>query len=428
MSPPDAVRLRRWQTLTVGVLFAGYAGYYVCRSNLSVATPLLVADPALGVSKAWLGTVASAGLMAYAAGKLVNGFLADRLGGRLLFLVGLFGSAGCVALLPLLPPASGGFLLGWAANRFAQSMGWGGVVQLAARWFPADRLGTVMGFLCMSYLLGDAAARLFLGGLVRAGADWKGLFVGSAATLAVVGAGVLLLLRGRPAAVGLPEPPPPPGNLFGADAGDTRVSLWQQVGPLVASPAFWLVAGMNVGLTLIRETLNFWNPTYLNEVAGFDPGAAGMASLLFPLVGAGAALAGGWLIDRTGGRFGPVVLPALAGLTAALAALAAAGATGPAAVALTCGAALFLAAPYTFCSGVLAARMGGQRAGATAAGLIDAAGYLGGVVGLAAVGRLSTSHGWGTAFAALAAVAGLTLLVGVAFAARERRGRIESPP
>ena len=423
MSPPET-RLRRWQAVTVATLFAGYAGYYVCRSNLSVAGPLLLADPTLGVSKDWLGLVAAVGLVAYAAGKLVNGFLADRLGGRLLFLVGLFGSAACVAGLPLVPPASAGFLAVWAANRFAQSMGWGGVVQLAARWFPANRLGTVMGFLCMSYLLGDAAARLYLGGLVKAGADWRGLFAGSAATLTLVGVGVLLLLRGRPAAVGLPEPPPPPGNLFGADAGDTRVSLWQQAGPLVASRAFWLVAGMNVGLTLIRETLNFWNPTYLNEAAGFDPGAAGVASLLFPLVGAGAALAGGYLADRAGGRFGPVVLPALVGLTAALVALAAAGATGPAAVALTCGAALFLAAPYTFCSGVLAARLGGQRAGATAAGLIDAAGYLGGVVGLSVVGRLSTAHGWGAAFAALAAVAGLTLVVAVGFAARER---VQSP-
>ena len=422
--PTDAARLRRWQTLTVAVMFAGYSGYYVCRSNLSVANPLLLADPALGVTKDWLGYVASVGLLAYAVGKLLNGPLADLVGGRRLFLVGLFGSVACVAVLPLLPPASAGFLLVWAANRFAQSMGWGGVVQIAARWFPADRLGTVMGVLCMSYLLGDAAARLYLGGLIEAGADWRALFGWSAGTLALVGVGCWLLLRGRPAAVGLPEPPPPPGNLFGTDAGDSPLSLGRLLGPLLASPGFWLVVGLNTGLTLIRETLNFWNPTYLTERAGFNPGAAGVASLLFPLVGAGAALAGGHLTDRAGGRFGPVVLPCLLGLTAVLGVLAVAGASGPAAVALTCGAALFLAPPYTFCSGVLAARLGGQRAGATAAGLIDAAGYVGAMVGLSAVGKLSTRYGWGPAFAALAAVAGVTLLVAAAFAARERRDRV----
>ena len=421
MTPP-AARLRRWQTLTAATLFAGYAGYYVCRSNLSVAGPLLTDPDHPLITKARLGDIASAGVLAYAAGKLVNGALADLLGGRLLFLFGLFGSVGCVLVLPQLPPASAGFLLCWAANRFVQSMGWGGVVQLAARWFPADRLGTVMGFLCMSYLLGDAAARLYLGGLVKAGADWRGVFFFSAGTLAVVGVGVAVLLRSRPSAVGLPEPPPPPGNLFGADAGDRPVSLAALVAPLVRSPGFWLVCLMNAGLTLIRETFNLWNPTYLKEAAGFDPGAASVASLLFPLCGAAAALVGGWLIDRAGGRFGPVAVPSLLGLTGVLVVVAVVVPGGAAAVALNGTVAVFLAAPYTFCSGVLAARLGGQRAGATAAGLIDTAGYLGAVASGSVVGRLATDHGWPAAFAALTAVAVGTLAVAVVYAVRERRG------
>lgn len=59
---PD--RLRRWQAVTVAVLFAGYAGYYICRSNLSVAGPLLLADPDTGITKARLGDIVSAGVLA----------------------------------------------------------------------------------------------------------------------------------------------------------------------------------------------------------------------------------------------------------------------------------------------------------------------------------------------------------------------------
>ena len=38
-----AVSLRRWQWLTVGLMVVGYAGYYLCRSNLSV-TLLAIAE------------------------------------------------------------------------------------------------------------------------------------------------------------------------------------------------------------------------------------------------------------------------------------------------------------------------------------------------------------------------------------------------
>ncbi len=34
-------RLFRWQFLTVALMLVGYSGYYLCRSNLSVALPLI---------------------------------------------------------------------------------------------------------------------------------------------------------------------------------------------------------------------------------------------------------------------------------------------------------------------------------------------------------------------------------------------------
>ena len=37
-------QLFRWQLITFVTLWIGYAGYYVCRSNLSVAGPLLQAE------------------------------------------------------------------------------------------------------------------------------------------------------------------------------------------------------------------------------------------------------------------------------------------------------------------------------------------------------------------------------------------------
>ena len=40
----DDRRLRRWQIVTVGLLFVLYSGCYLCRSNLSVSLPLIEAS------------------------------------------------------------------------------------------------------------------------------------------------------------------------------------------------------------------------------------------------------------------------------------------------------------------------------------------------------------------------------------------------
>src|SRR5262249_49109877 len=87
--PPLTAALRRWQSAPAPVLLAGCAGSYVCRSTLSVAAPLLLADPQAGLDKPGLGAIISAGVLAYAAGKVTNGVLADFLGGRIAFLGGM---------------------------------------------------------------------------------------------------------------------------------------------------------------------------------------------------------------------------------------------------------------------------------------------------------------------------------------------------
>ena len=442
--PDETARLRRWQTITVATLFTGYAGYYVCRSNLSVATPLLLDEyGSRGLTKGHIGDVASLGVLLYAVGKLVNGVATEYVGGKRMFLFGIFGSVACTVLFALAPllagplaGAAGGlglpvavllpFFLVWAVNRFVQSMGWNGLVQIASRWFTASRMATVMGVLSMSYLLGDALARLFLGGVVRAGLGWQGVFHVAAATLGLIGLVTIFALKNRPGELRLPEPPPPPDNVYGDDRGHGRLPLAKLLVPLLTSFTFWLVCLMNVGLTLIRETFNLWNPTYLTEVVKLDAGTAGMASFVFPLAGALSAIFSGWLVDRLGGAYGRVVVVSLVGLVAVLLLLATLPLEGRAWLALVVigAAAFFLLAPYTFCSGVLAVKLGGQRGGATAAGIIDTAGYLGAVVSGSVVGRIAEIHGWGTAFASLAGVAGVTLAVAAVYALR----RPPTPP
>jgi len=438
----SAVRLRTWQGVTVATLFTGYAGYYICRSNLSIATPLLLDEYGPALTRGHIGDIATFGVIFYAIGKTINGAAVEYLGGRRMFLGGLFASVVCTVLFcfadrigPIRPAAAEfpfvallPFFVVWSANRFMQSMGWGGLLQIVSRWFSAGRLATVMGVLTMSYLLGDAAARLFLGSIVSMGFGWRGVFAFAAGSLGAIGIVCALFLKRRPSDLGLPEPPPPPDNVYGTDTGDSRLSLVKLFAPLFGSLTFWLVCFMNVGLTLIRETFNLWNPTYLRDVVRLDPADAAMTSLIFPLVGAASAGLGGWLVDRLNGRYGLVVVPSLFGLVAVLVAFAVfptdalePTVRAPAILSLIGLVAFFVIAPYTFCSGVLALKIGGQRGSGLSAGLIDTAGYLGATLAGSGMGRVADAYGWSTVFGTLAAVAFATLFVGGFYAIRTHR-------
>jgi OPA family glycerol-3-phosphate transporter-like MFS transporter len=427
-----APHLRRWQGLTLGTLFVGYAGYYVCRSNLPVVTTLLVEEFAKdGITKATIGDVASLGVLLYSIGKVTNGVLADYLGGRAMFLFGMAASVVCTILFGL----AGGlaaFAVTWAANRYVQSMGWGALVKIASRWFPAAWHATVMAALSVSYLLGDAAARLYLGSFIRLGLDWRGVFFVSAATLAAVAVVCAFTLKASPQAVGGEEPPSGPRDLFG-EPGDApvRPGLWALLRPFFGSFTFWLACVLNVGVTFLRETFNLWTATYLFEVVGLKEGAAAQASFFFPFVGAASVPLAGFVSDRWRGRHGRVLVPCLALLVVVLVLLAEADCKGRPVLALLLigGVAFFLLAPYSFPAGVMALELGGKRGSGAAAGLIDGAGYVGAILSGSGVGRVAEYYGWPVAFQLLASVAALTLLAAALYWAYEEfRPAREAPP
>lgn len=419
-----AERLVVWQVVTGVALLVGYAGYYICRSNLSVAMPAMLADPSTGLDRYGVGLITSAGVVAYAAGKLVTGVAGDFMSGRALFLGGLFLSVG--ATLAFSAGTGWPWLIAWwMANRFVQSAVWAGLTKTASHWYPASRYGTVMSLLALSYLFGDALGRYVLGVRVAQGGSWQGVFVFAAATLALIGAAVACVLRGSPRDVGLREPAVSPANVFGeagTDSVPTGVSDLLQ--PYLISRPFWMVCGMSCGMTLIREAFNTWIPVYLVDAHRLAPEAAARYSALFPLVGGASAVLVGTVTDRCGpGNRVSVIVPAMLLCVVALVALAWGTArhdlhVSMAAIAVT---AFALLGPYTLLSGALALDMGGRKGSATAAGLIDTAGYTGGVLSGVAVGHLAELRGWPAVFSALALLAACVLVMAANYCVEHRR-------
>jgi OPA family glycerol-3-phosphate transporter-like MFS transporter len=423
--------LRRRQIMTVGLMVLGYAGYYLCRSHYSVALPLLIADLRRqgmdpGYAKVRLGAIVSLGTLAYALGKPFAGGLADFLGGRRNFLLGMAGAIGFTVMFAL-----GGalpiFTMAWFGNRLLQSLGWGGLIKITSRWFAASTYGTVMGILSLSFLFGDAAARAFLGTLIDLGLGWRGVFLVAAGVLSALFVVNVWLLRESPGELGLPEPPTTPANVYGEGGFEAKPpGLRELLAPLLRSPAFWLTCVLSLGLTLLRETFNNWVPTYFKEGVGLSPGRAAVMSALFPLFGGVSVLLAGFLGDRLG-RGGRAMI-ILGGLLLAGGALMGLGGidfggsrTLP--IALVALVAFLLLGPYSYLAGAIALDFGGKRGGATASGIIDFVGYLGGILAGEGVARLTLKYGWGGAFGVLAQIAWVSAAVAGVFLIDQLRNK-----
>ena len=401
-------------------LLGGYASYYLCRVNLSLA------QPELARAHEWdeptVGTIASFYYLVYAIGKLCSGVAADRLGGRVLFVIGIFGSALSNLLFPHVDTLTG-LTVVWSVNAFFQSMGWGALVTIMARWYGPTEQATAMGLVATSYQLGNAAAWGLMSLLLIA-MPWTALFTVPPIAFMLIGVGAWLLLRNDPRDLGLPSPHEAPTLRLHAhsSAGDrashheARTLARAMIRRTLLSPYMWAVCAISALLTFVRYTFINWAPTYLAS-QGSGEVARALESAVFPLVGCAGSILAGWYSDRfSGSRRAPIIATMCAGLAGTLVLFGFAGQSHTALTLLLLGLAGFmLYGPYSMLSGAIAIDLGSHEAAATAAGIIDGVGYLAAIASGTGMGLLIKHLGWSGSFFVLAgasaACVGIALLV-----------------
>jgi OPA family glycerol-3-phosphate transporter-like MFS transporter len=151
---------------------------------------------------------------------------------------------------------------------------------------------------------------------------------------------------------------------------------------------------------------------------------AAQKSALFPLFGGISVLLAGYLSDRLGksGRAAIIFYGMLLSVGVLLVlAFAGFGQSKTAPVALVTLVAFLMIGPYSYLAGAISLDFGGKQGSATASGLIDGAGYLGGVLAGNSFASVAVMWGWKGAFASLAAIALLSSVAAGVYLHHQRR-------
>jgi len=393
----------RGRYLAFGLTWLSYATYYFGRKGISVSKKTIASQLGEGV----LVGVDTVYLAAYAIGQAISGYWGDRIGAARLIGFGMLLSAGCCAAF-----GAGSlaviFLIAFGVNGLAQSTGWPGNVKAMAEWTPPAERGAVMGIWATCYQAGGIAATAFAAIMLRQ-YGWRAAFWGPALVLLVVGVLVIVLLK--------------PGPLAGSIS---RTSTAEEIAAhreerklaqrhVLRQPIVYFYGASYFFIKLIRYSLLFWLPYYLETSLGYSSYWAGMASTSFDAGGILGTIALGWVSDRYRGlsRSAWSVL-SLLGLAVALVMYAQLGGIHPfvnVTVMALVGALLF--GPDALLSGAGAQDAGGARGAAIAAGTINAIGSLGAVLQELVTRTVSKRFGWNGlfyAFVGFALLAALTLV------------------
>ncbi|MCM2305455.1 MAG: MFS transporter [Elusimicrobia bacterium] len=371
-------RRLRWELIILGCMYLGYMGFILCRTAIYVASPAMVDDPALGLTKTMFGAILGWGTAGMVTGKLLSGAVADRLGGRKVFLLALSVTTAAAFAFSI----AGGFAFYCFLNftmLLAAAAGWPAMSKLIAAWYEPDRYGKVWGVISTSSRLSSVLSTLLLGALL-ARAPWPAVFLAAGTMTVAVGAIIFAFLKGGPADAGLPPPEAAPGvpaQAHPLDAAGLGAALLY----FARSGRVWLMCVSIMCTTVLMEVIGFL-PLYLKETLAISPAQAATASSVFPAGCLAALLAGGWLYDRVSRKGRAPLLGGMLAVSAlCLAALFAMGRVPPAPAAAFMATVVVLfvygltvAPSYYLPMSVFSIEHGGRHCGVLI-GLIDAAGY-----------------------------------------------------
>jgi len=295
--PPMPNAGRAWTVLGLGVAAQTAGTLFV--STPAFLIPLLHAER--GMSLAEAGVLAAAPTLGMVLTLIAWGWLADRVGERIVIAGGLaltaLAAAGAIAADGLIPSLGYGplgilLLLGGAASASTNSASG----RIVVGWFPKDRRGLAMGIRQMSQPLGVTAAAVTVPSVAAASGISAALLISLVAT-GVLAVACTIGLRNPPRTV-VPKP----------------VSTETTPNPVAARPRnpyrgdgfLWRIHAVSILLVVPQFTLTTFALVWLVTDQGWNALAAGVLVGVAQFVGAIGRIGVGVLSDRVGSRVRPL--------------------------------------------------------------------------------------------------------------------------
>lgn len=429
---PPGFRPRRG--LNWVILGLMYASYYMCRYNFRFATPGM--EKEFGFNEVQITGILSAWSLAYGTGQLVNGLLADRIGGRASMLIG---AGGTILINFIYGFASfagtfSTFALIWLLNGYFQSFGAPGMIKINAAWFNRSERGTFAGIFGLMIQMGQIAINLLgpvllagfaIGTWVVAQGEWRWLFRLPPLVTAFMAVLVAFIPKETPEQAGYP------GLIHddqSKDAG-TRASLKESFVTVFKHPLVWWYALAYACTGSVRHSSDQLSVLYFEKQLGLDMNDKPRA--VFWTLGWGVPLAAvlgsfvsGWISDKFfKGHRSPVAMALYFGQSVFIGLCALviySGVVGPTPTGILLGClflgliSLLVNSTHSLVGAAAPMDIGGRRMAGFAAGVIDSFQYYGAAITLPFTGWLLRKYGWGTWYPSMAffgIIGGLAMLV-----------------
>ena len=410
-----AAQYRHWRIRVMYTTLIGYALFYFCRKNISIALPVLSKE--LGYTNTQLGALSTVLYVTYGVGKLVNGALGDHANPRWFMAAGLALSA-LTNLFFGFSSTLWALVLFWGINGWVQSMGFPPCARLLAQWYSVSERGLTWGIWNTSHQIGGAVI-VVLAGYVIDAYGWRSGFV-VPAIICLFGSLMLAeRLRDTPASMGLPhvsqyrrDPEVTPNGELISDKPETlRQIVFERV---LRNRTLLLVSVVNLFVYIVRSGVFDWGAKFLVERHKNSLVAAGSMTATFELAGIGGALLAGAISDRLSHRRRGPVCVVFMGLTAlAIALLYYIPAGHPHLHGLSFALLGFLIYGPQFLVGVFVTDIASSKAAATAIGVTGIFGYAGAALSGVGTGYFVDRYGWAGGFGFWIGSAVIWALVGL---------------
>lgn len=391
--------LNHWRFRIFGLTWLGYAGFYFCRKNFSVAMPIIIDE--LGYTKTDMAIVLTVYSLTYMLGQFLSGYMSDRWGPRLIVSIGL-----AIAVIANFTMGMAGSLLAFAflmgTNGLGQSTGWSGLIKNMTPWFRPNERGVVMSWWSTCYVIGAFLATVFAtywatNEDIWTDLGWERAFFMPAIVLAIITVLYAVFARNRPPDVGLPILVEEEGV---AIASKSKSEQFLLIKKLISKSELWVAASIYFLLKLTRYVFLFWLPLYMVEALNYSNQESGYLSSVYELVGFFGVIAAGYISDRLmdSKRF-PVAAVMLFMLAIFCFFQPIIADFGMMAIGINIGLiGIMTYGPDSILCGATAMDIGGKKGAAMAAGIINGVGSAGQLLSPFIAAYVSDAFGWNALF------------------------------